>query len=53
MGGLLEGKKVLVTGVLDRRSIAFSVARLAVEQGAEIALSSFGKAMNRPSWSST
>ncbi|MCA1687412.1 MAG: enoyl-[acyl-carrier-protein] reductase FabI, partial [Actinobacteria bacterium] len=35
MGGLLEGKKVLVTGVLDRRSIAFSVARLAVEQGAE------------------
>jgi meromycolic acid enoyl-[acyl-carrier protein] reductase len=46
MGGLLEGKKVLVTGVLDRRSIAFSVARLAVEQGAKIALSSFGKAMN-------
>ena len=46
MGGLLEGKKVLITGVLDRRSIAFSVARLAAEQGAQIALSSFGKAMN-------
>ena len=46
MGGLLEGKKVLITGVLDRRSIAFSVAHLAVEQGAEIALSSFGRAMN-------
>jgi meromycolic acid enoyl-[acyl-carrier-protein] reductase len=46
MGGLLEGKKVLVTGVLDRRSIAFAAARLAVEQGAEIALSSFGRAMN-------
>src|ERR687896_2047855 len=46
MGGLLEGKKVLVTGVLDRRSIAFSVARLASEQGAELALSIFGKAMN-------
>src|SRR5215210_804681 len=46
MGGLLKGKKVLVTGVLDRRSIAFSVARLASEQGAELALSSFGKAMN-------
>src|ERR687898_628997 len=46
MGGLLEGKKVLVTGVLDRRSIAFSVARLASEQGAEDALSSFGRAMN-------
>jgi len=46
MGGILEGKKVLVTGVLDRRSIAYSVARLAQEQGAELALSSFGKAMN-------
>ena len=46
MGGLLKGKKVLITGVLDRRSIAFSVAHLATEQGAEIALSSFGKAMN-------
>ncbi len=44
MGGLLEGKKILVTGVLDRRSIAYSVARLAQEQGAEIVLSSFGRA---------
>ena len=44
MGGLLEGKKVLVTGVLDRRSIAYSTARLTQEQGAEIILSSFGRA---------
>jgi enoyl-[acyl-carrier protein] reductase I len=44
MGGLLEGKKILITGVLDRRSIAYSVARLTQEQGAEIALSSFGRA---------
>ena len=44
MDGLLKGKKVLVTGVLDRRSIAYSVARLAREQGAELALSSFGRA---------
>ncbi len=44
MCGLLEGKKILVTGVLDRRSIAYSVARLAREQGAEISLSSFGRA---------
>ncbi len=44
MSGLLEGKKVLVTGVLDRRSIAYSAARLAAEQGAEVALSSFGRA---------
>jgi enoyl ACP reductase len=46
MAKLLEGKKVLVTGVLDRRSIAYSAARLAVEQGAEIALTGFGRAMN-------
>lgn len=46
MAGLLEGKKVLVTGVLDRRSIAYSAARFAAEQGAEIALSSFGRAMS-------
>src|SRR5215210_5713875 len=46
MAGLLEGKKVLVTGVLDRRSIAYSVARIAQEQGAEIALSGFGKALS-------
>jgi enoyl-[acyl-carrier protein] reductase I len=44
MAGLLEGKNVLVTGVLDRRSIAYSAARLAQEQGAEIALSGFGRA---------
>ena len=46
MAGLLEGKKVLVTGVLDRRSIAYSAARLAKEQGAEIALTGFGRAMS-------
>src|ERR687883_552891 len=46
MVGLLEGKKVLVTGVLDRRSIAYSAARLATEQGAEIAQSGFGRAMS-------
>src|SRR5215210_7239774 len=44
MSGLLEGKKILVTGVLDRRSIAYSAARLAQEQGAEIVLSGFGRA---------
>jgi meromycolic acid enoyl-[acyl-carrier-protein] reductase len=42
---LLEGKKLLVTGVLTPHSIAFEVARVAQEQGAEIVLTSFGKAM--------
>ncbi len=41
--GILEGKKVLITGVLTEASIAFSAARLAQEQGAEVLLSSFGR----------
>ena len=43
---LLEGKKILVTGVLTDASIAFSCARVAQEQGAEIVLTSFGRAMS-------
>ena len=43
--GLLDGKRILVTGVLAESSIAFAVARLAQEQGAEIVLTSFGRAM--------
>ncbi len=43
---MLAGKKVLVTGVLTDDSIAFGVAKLAQEQGAEIVLSSFGRAMS-------
>jgi enoyl-[acyl-carrier protein] reductase I len=44
--GLLEGKKILVTGVLNDDSIAFGVARIAQEQGAEIVLTSFSRAMS-------
>jgi enoyl ACP reductase len=43
---LLEGKKLLVTGVLNDDSIAFGVAKLAQEQGAEIVLTSFARAMS-------
>jgi len=43
---LLEGKRVLVTGVLNTDSIAFSIARCAQEQGAEVVLSSFGRIMS-------
>lgn len=42
---LLEGKRLLVTGVLTEASIAFSVARVAQEQGAELVLTSFGRPM--------
>lgn len=40
---LLEGKKILVTGVLDRKSMAFSVAEEAQRAGAEVVLTSFGR----------
>jgi enoyl-[acyl-carrier protein] reductase I len=42
---LLQGKRILVTGVLNDASIAFSTARVAQEQGAEVVLSSFGRVM--------
>jgi meromycolic acid enoyl-[acyl-carrier protein] reductase len=40
---LLDGKKLLITGVLTDDSIAFSVARVAQEAGAEILLTGFGR----------
>jgi meromycolic acid enoyl-[acyl-carrier-protein] reductase len=42
---LLQGKKLLITGVLMDSSIAFQVAKQAQEQGAEVVLTSFGRAM--------
>jgi meromycolic acid enoyl-[acyl-carrier-protein] reductase len=41
---LLDGKKLLVTGVLTDDSIAFAVAKVAQEAGAEVVLTSFGRA---------
>jgi enoyl-[acyl-carrier protein] reductase I len=43
--GLLEGKRILVTGVLTDDSLAFSVARIAQEQGAEIVLTGAGRGL--------
>lgn len=40
---ILEGKKILITGVLTEASIAFAAARIAQENGAEVVLSSFGR----------
>ncbi|TAK69619.1 MAG: enoyl-[acyl-carrier-protein] reductase FabI [Actinomycetota bacterium] len=42
--GLLEGKRLLITGVLTDQSIAWHVARLAQQEGATVVLSSFGRA---------
>jgi enoyl ACP reductase len=41
--GLLEGKRILVTGVLTDASIAFSVAKLAQQEGATVVLTGFGR----------
>jgi enoyl ACP reductase len=40
---VLEGKRLLITGVLTPQSIAFAVARRAQEEGAEIVLTGFGR----------
>ncbi|MEO7069790.1 MAG: enoyl-ACP reductase FabI [Nostocoides sp.] len=42
---LLQGKTLLITGVLMDSSIAFHVAKLAQEQGATVVLTSFGRTM--------
>ena len=44
--GILDGKKILVTGVLTEASIAFATARLAQDQGATLVLSNFGRALS-------
>jgi enoyl-[acyl-carrier protein] reductase I len=44
--GILDCKKILITGVLTEASIAFSAARLAQEQGATVVLSNFGRALS-------
>ncbi|CAN5467558.1 enoyl-ACP reductase FabI [soil metagenome] len=41
--GILDGKRLLITGVITDASIAFSVARVAQEQGAEVVLTGFGR----------
>jgi enoyl-[acyl-carrier protein] reductase I len=41
--GLLEGKRLLITGVLTDASIAFTVARLAQEEGATVVLTGYGR----------
>jgi meromycolic acid enoyl-[acyl-carrier-protein] reductase len=44
--GLLDGKRLLITGVLTEASIAFGVARLAQQQGATVLLSGFGRGLS-------
>ncbi len=43
MAGLLDGKRLLITGVITDASIAFHVARVAQEQGAQVVLTGYGR----------
>jgi len=43
LSGLLAGKRLLVTGFITDASIAFSVAKLAQENGATVVLTGFGR----------
>ncbi|RZS43273.1 enoyl-[acyl-carrier-protein] reductase [NADH] [Herbihabitans rhizosphaerae] len=43
MSGLLDGKRLLITGVITDGSIAFHAAKIAQEQGATVVLTGFGR----------
>ena len=48
--GILEGKKILVTGVTLNTSIAYAVAEIAQQEGAEGIVSNFGRGMSLTAW---
>jgi enoyl-[acyl-carrier protein] reductase I len=41
--GLLDGKRLLITGVITEASIAFAAAKLAQQEGAQVVLTGFGR----------
>ena len=46
--GFLANKRMLITGMLSNRSIAYGVARAMRREGAELALYLSGRAHTRP-----
>lgn len=44
--GILDGKKLVITGVLTDASLAFGVAKIALEEGADIVLTGAGRALS-------
>jgi enoyl-[acyl-carrier protein] reductase I len=44
--GILDGKRILITGVLTDASLAFGVARMAQDEGAEIVLTGAGRGLS-------
>ncbi|MGI8867565.1 MAG: enoyl-ACP reductase FabI [Mycobacteriales bacterium] len=45
MSGILTGKRILVAGVQTENSFGFATAKAALEQGATVAVSNFGRGM--------
>ncbi len=43
MAGFLEGKRILVTGIITDSSIAFHIAKVAQQAGAEIVCTGFAR----------
>ena len=43
--GLLDGKRILITGVLTDASLAFGVAQLALDEGADVVLTGAGRGL--------
>jgi len=46
VAGLLEGKRILVAGVLTEASIGYATARVAQQQGATVIVTNFGRALS-------
>ncbi len=44
--GLLDGKRIVITGVLTDASIAFTVAKVAIEEGADVVLTGAGRGLS-------
>ena len=42
---ILKDKKILITGILTDKSIAYATAQVALENGAEVVATGFGKGL--------
>jgi meromycolic acid enoyl-[acyl-carrier-protein] reductase len=46
MGGILEGKRILIAGVTMDSSLGYAAAKIAQEQGAQVVITNFGRALS-------
>ena len=46
---ILKDKKILITGILTDKSIAFATAKIAIENGATVVATGFGKGLREAS----